>query len=274
MSVRVLERVWAAFPGSGSDLIAMLALADWSDDAGRCWPSVATIATKMRLQPRQAQRVLNGLIQRGFLEVTGNPNGGAPGSTRRYRVVLESLTGVVHDAPTGVLHDTGVTDDTGVLQDVDGCHPRHETGVLDDTQTVIEPSITVIHAQKRKSTPALSAAFDAFWRAYPKRVGKAKAKESFTRLKPDETMLAIMLAAVERQKSSRDWTKDGGQFIPHPSTWLNARRWEDEHQPAQSVSQDWVQRAGFSNPFEAHNAGCYQHNAQMFQNGHRLEVTE
>jgi hypothetical protein len=28
--------------------------------------------------------------------------------------------------------------------------------------------------------------------------------------------------------TSAEWTKDGGQFIPHPATWLNQKRWEDE----------------------------------------------
>jgi len=34
--------------------------------------------------------------------------------------------------------------------------------------------------------------------------------------------------ALEQQKQSSDWLKDGGAYIPNPSTWLNNRRWEDE----------------------------------------------
>jgi hypothetical protein len=30
------------------------------------------------------------------------------------------------------------------------------------------------------------------------------------------------------QRQSAQWQRDDGQFIPHPSTWLNGRRWEDE----------------------------------------------
>jgi DNA replication protein DnaC len=37
---------------------------------------------------------------------------------------------------------------------------------------------------------------------------------------------------LEKQKVSTEWLKDGGQFIPHPATWLNGRRWEDEAPPA------------------------------------------
>ena len=37
-----------------------------------------------------------------------------------------------------------------------------------------------------------------------------------------------MIAAVERHQASPQWQKDGGQFIPHPKTWLREGRWKDE----------------------------------------------
>lgn len=38
----------------------------------------------------------------------------------------------------------------------------------------------------------------------------------------------VLLQALEAQKRSRDWTKEGGQFVPLPATYLNQHRWEDE----------------------------------------------
>ncbi len=46
MSVRVLARVWDGYPGGGSELLTLLALADWSDDDGHCFPSIQKIAEK------------------------------------------------------------------------------------------------------------------------------------------------------------------------------------------------------------------------------------
>ena len=70
--------------------------------------------------------------------------------------------------------------------------------------------------------------FDRFWTAYPRKVAKPDARKKFEKLNPDEALLETMLAAIEKQKRSDQWIRDGGQFIPHPSTWLNQRRWEDE----------------------------------------------
>lgn len=70
--------------------------------------------------------------------------------------------------------------------------------------------------------------FAQFWSAYPKKRDKTKAARAFDKLHPDEQLLAEILAALDWQKQSPDWLKDGGQFVPYASSYLNGRRWEDE----------------------------------------------
>ena len=76
-----------------------------------------------------------------------------------------------------------------------------------------------------------ASAFDVFWKAYPKKTGKEAARKSFARAKAD---IGTMLSALEVQKQSEQWTKNNGQFIPNPTTWLNQGRWEDEVQTQSS----------------------------------------
>lgn len=71
------------------------------------------------------------------------------------------------------------------------------------------------------------AQFDVFWKAYPKKTAKDDARKAFYKRKPDSEMLQQMLQALETQSASPAWTKDGGQFIPNPATWLNGGRWQD-----------------------------------------------
>lgn len=70
--------------------------------------------------------------------------------------------------------------------------------------------------------------FDRFWAAYPLKAGKAAAAQAFAKLAADEPLLARLLAALEWQVKSERWTKEAGRYIPHASTWINGRRWEDE----------------------------------------------
>ncbi|MPN36404.1 hypothetical protein SDC9_183913 [bioreactor metagenome] len=69
------------------------------------------------------------------------------------------------------------------------------------------------------------AAFDAFWNAYPKKVGKEAARKAFSKVHvPSDTLIA----AIEAQKRSPQWAKDNGQYIPYPAKWLNQGYWENE----------------------------------------------
>jgi len=74
----------------------------------------------------------------------------------------------------------------------------------------------------------ICARFEIFWKAYPKKKSKGQAEKAFRKIKPDEQLLATMLATIERAKKSADWLKESGKYIPYPATWLNARGWEDE----------------------------------------------
>jgi hypothetical protein len=69
--------------------------------------------------------------------------------------------------------------------------------------------------------------FAEFWLAYPDRRKGAKpqCEEKWSKHRLD-TVADKILADIEERKRSRDWTKDGGDFIPAPLTYLNQRRWE------------------------------------------------
>lgn len=94
--------------------------------------------------------------------------------------------------------------------------------------------------EKRKDPPyspprgtGVSDPFDAFWLAYPRKAGKAAARKAYdraTRGHPD--LHPRILAALAEHSASEQWTRDGGKFIPHPATWLNQGRWDDELTPA------------------------------------------
>src|ERR1700690_3783164 len=70
--------------------------------------------------------------------------------------------------------------------------------------------------------------FSQFWAAYPRKVGKDAAFAKWKARRPDPPLLELMLAAITAQRQTDAWTKDGGQFIPHPATWLSQGRWQDE----------------------------------------------
>jgi hypothetical protein len=72
-----------------------------------------------------------------------------------------------------------------------------------------------------------NAAFENFWKLYPRKVAKAKVRSIWERKKLDR-MADHITASVIRYAASSDWRKEGGKYVPYPTTFLNEERWEDE----------------------------------------------
>jgi len=68
--------------------------------------------------------------------------------------------------------------------------------------------------------------FDQFWACYPRKIGKKAAHAAWKRAK-DKPEISQILATLDMQRKSREWTAENGQYIPHPATWINQGRWDD-----------------------------------------------
>lgn len=102
--------------------------------------------------------------------------------------------------------------------------------------------LTINHKPKTNKTN--SDEFDVFWKAYPRKVGKDKALIAWNKKKPN---LDAVLNALSWQKLSDGWIKDNGQYIPHPTTYLNEGRWQDEpSMNSRQQDEQWFVNGGFN----------------------------
>lgn len=104
-----------------------------------------------------------------------------------------------------------------------------------ESSTVLEPDKPPClgkgadQEQIREGVPgAARARFERFWAAYPRKTGKDAAWKEWLRRAPDDALTDLMIAKVAEQRRLPQWVKDGGEFIPHPRTWLHQGRWQDE----------------------------------------------
>lgn len=82
----------------------------------------------------------------------------------------------------------------------------------------------------KETNSASAGLFDEFWNAYPKKQSKQEALRAWNKLSPDEPLSNQIIEHVKtRAATDPQWLKDGGQFVPNGSTFLNQRRWEDQH---------------------------------------------
>ena len=99
-----------------------------------------------------------------------------------------------------------------------------ESRVETETETETE---TLTRSQK----------FEKFYLTYPKKKSRGDAERAFSKINPDETLLGVILQALDKAKKSEDWIKDKGRYIPYPATWLNAKCWLDEIETQPDNSQ-------------------------------------
>lgn len=111
-------------------------------------------------------------------------------------------------------------------------HPKTTTSLPLVDDTVNELQNDTVNDTKndvpKKTVQNRISLFDEFWNNYPRKIGKQKCANWFRIHKADKPLLEKMLNAINEQKQSEQWQRDNGQYIPHPYTWLNQGRWEDE----------------------------------------------
>ncbi len=158
MSILIMSEVWKHAPVDQGDLLILLALSDWADDNGRCFPAVATIASKARMSRRNAQRCLEALEKNGLIRVE---TGAGPKGCNVYFVDIEGIRAAAKMAALAAAEsasgddkmsppengdDAGVRGDKFDSQGVTSATRGGDVGV---TQTTIEPPENLYGAQER-----------------------------------------------------------------------------------------------------------------------------
>lgn len=202
MSIRIMTAVWQSSPYSGDRLLIHLALADFANDEGECWPSQATIARKARCSVRHVRTTILAMVADGEIEIT------------EQRLGRRARTSYLLKRGTQFLS----ADECGTPQ-----QGKRKTSASDTTY-------------KNRHEPSHTAEeFDQFWQIYPRKVAKGAARRAWDRMRssPDAPPLSALLDAA----SSYAKTQIDPRYICHPATWLSQERWSDEQPQGASAPQ-------------------------------------
>ena len=93
-----------------------------------------------------------------------------------------------------------------------------------ETQVDTNKNVKNVKNEKNK----YSVSFSSFWNEYPVKKGKGSAYKSWIKKKPD---IDNVLLAIKNQTDEKEKLRANQQFCPewpHPTTWLNQERWDDE----------------------------------------------
>lgn len=104
VSIRVMTWVWDQSPYKDDALLIHLALADWCNDEGVCWPTQQRIAAKARCSVEHVRRVTKRMQQDGYLVILDSSRG--PGSSHKYQLKNPTNGGVLDERPTSTGSNT------------------------------------------------------------------------------------------------------------------------------------------------------------------------
>ena len=83
MSIKIMSMIWDRGPENQSERFVLLALADYANDEGECWPSIGGIARKTCLTDRGVRKIIRRLQDAGWLEIE---EGGGRKNCNLYRI--------------------------------------------------------------------------------------------------------------------------------------------------------------------------------------------
>ncbi len=106
-------------------------------------------------------------------------------------------------------------------------YQSNENGDQQSTQQRGNKGATPIEESKKVKKKTYAQSFDLFWETYPKKMAKMDAAKAWEAHKCNLIADKIM-ESVKAHINSKPWKKDEGEFIPHPTTFLNQHRWDDE----------------------------------------------
>jgi hypothetical protein len=218
VSVQALSCAMSIRGVSASEKLLLLVLANYADDKMMCWPSHKRIAEDTSLSQRTILSLLKGLEARGV--ITRSERHRHDGS-RSSDIITLHLGGETAAGGGETISPRGETIAGGVGKSFQG------GGEMVSPLTTFEPSLNHQEEPKKISVKGDDAGFERFWVEYPRKVAKPEARKAFAkawRKLPTGNEVETLIGALERAKAA--WTDP--QFIPHPATWLNGERWQDE----------------------------------------------
>lgn len=185
----------------------------WAKPKGKFTRTISQWARILRTSEEDANRIITYIETEQIGDVKRNGNGNVTLMSRRMvrdEKVREQTKLRVQRYREKTPCNGDVTHDVTQL--------KHRSSSSSSNNTPIVP----------KKGDAYDELFEVFWKNYPKKIGKGGAYRAWKKINSPKEALEKMKTVLPQQKVSEQWTKENGQYIPNPQTYLNQRRWEDE----------------------------------------------
>ena len=180
-------------------------------ETGACFPSHKRLAQVSEMTDRSVRKHLGDLADKGLIEITQRNRDNGSQTSNDYILMLS---------------------DTSIDADPRKNIPTPKENISTHPQKNLPTLNLVSNKLGKEPLYSVQIAFDKFWKIYPRKIGKGKAKDAFNKAVLKTTLSTIMDAVSEYAQSVH---RKDPKFIPHAATWLNQERWDDDIEAPQGV---------------------------------------
>jgi hypothetical protein len=222
MSAKHTFMAWDFQTESAGLKLAMLQIANNSNDDGVSWYGIEKMAESCGMGVRTFQRHINELEKIGVLEITRRPN-----RTSVYRLVWRAC-------------QNGTSDDSGTAK----MTPRN---CQNDTSSGAKLAHDLNKELKKEPNSIfVDELFEKFWDAYPLKVGKQEAISAFKKVMKgkSENNCRMTMNMILSFHFARIESGVFGVDKLHASTLLNKKRWDDDPEFVKNFKLEWEQTYG------------------------------
>lgn len=173
-----------------------------------CWASNAHLADFCQCSESKVSKSISHLIQLGYVRV-------------------ESFDGRVRKLQSCIAKNARQTSRK--------CEADQQKMPVSNTRSNTKSKSTT----RKREVCDFPPGFDDFWNAYPRKVAKQNAAKAWGKTgAADSKALADTIIADVQRRVNGEWKGKEVQYIPHPTTYLNQRRWEDETTATDTVDAE------------------------------------
>ena len=252
MSVQAITWALAQMVKPSGRKFTLVALANYSDGEGACFPGQKKLAMDTSLSERSVWKYLRDLEAEGYITRCHRQRSDGSRTSDEYRLNIQL-------APVAVRAST---------QLAPGSEPTRtgREAILEPSEEPSEknpplesPPLEIIDAE-----PTAEQSFETWWALYPKKVDRKLAEKAYLGiLKRRDATVPELYAGLRAYAAFLDAERWESRHIKGPAAWLNAERWKDDLTVRKRTSDYDLIMSGVRNGGDDGNNGAGENSGDL-----------
>ena len=213
-------------------------LCNYASEKDHCWPSQATLATRLSCSLSSVKNYLGELVKAKLITIRREQYRASvyyllnPGELRVQQAKADGQQPKV---------DNGEPN-SGYLNNLS--KQKEENPPLPPTEPETPKVAAAPKPPAAGGVSVFSSDFEKAWEQYPKKDAKGFALVAWRKLQRSGQLppLDVLQAALQRFTALESWQRDNGRYVPQMGNWLRGQRWLDPLSPAEEAAERERQR--------------------------------